>query len=865
MEGSWRDNLKGWLRGRRSSPVSQQEKLADLFSQFQRVLRLNNRVLDRIADMGTKLGGGYIFDRHYIETACAELSEMVYRMISALNAMSHNRYPELYDAFRAIDHQIQQELAGRVAIPHAEYVMPYDSLGADFVEVVGGKNANLAEVRNQVGLSTPDGFAITTSAFQDWLESEGLEEEIALVLARWQRGELSPEETARLVRERLLAAPLPRHLEHALRAAAERLVRRLPPPRRRLALRSSAVGEDGELSFAGQFQSLVNLPPEEVPRGYQEVVASLYSPEALVYRRDKGFSEQEVAMAVACQELIPARVSGVMYTQDPRDLQREAMLISAVWGLGGAVVGGEVLADQYLVARHSPYASLGVDIVCKRRRLVPRPRGGTEMVPVPEELQSASCLNPDQVRRLAQVGLMVEKHFKRPQDIEWAIDDQDRLYILQARPLNLGPRMAGLVQDISKVLENYPVIFRHRGSVAQEGIGAGRVFLVRDEADLERFPDQAVLVTRHSSPRLARVMRRAAAVLTDLGSPTGHMATLAREYRVPAIVGTGVATQLLRPGQEVTVDARQNVVYAGLVKELTYYELGEESFAETYEYRLLRRVLRKIAPLNLIDASSPDFTPQACTTFHDITRFVHEKAVQELIHGDFSRLTQAGRARKRLQCGVPLELVLIDLGDGLEPEAVGLVVRPEQVASLPLRAFVEGLGRPGLWSTESVPVDFKSFMSSLTRTFAFNLAGPRYLGQNLAVISRHYANITLRLGYHFTMIDAYITAEANDNHAYFRFLGGVTDLRRRSRRASLLEQVLARNDFRVDVRGDLVVARVKKLSQEQMEARMRLLGYLVAYTRQLDVKMTNDQEVKRAVEEFQRLQEAAERGLNPAV
>lgn len=144
-------------------------------------------------------------------------------------------------------------------------------------------------------------------------------------------------------------------------------------------------------------------------------------------------------------------------------------------------------------------------------------------------------------------------------------------------------------------------------------------------------------------------------------------------------------------------------------------------------------------------------------------------------------------------------------------------------------------------------------MSSLTRTLSFNVASPRHVGQNLAVLSGEYVNIHLRLGYHFNMIAAYISENPNDNYAYFRFLGGVTDIARRSRRAQLLSEILANNDFRVDIRGDLVVARIKKLSSERMRKKMHLLGLLVGFTRQLDIKMTTDQEIKRSIENFNQL------------
>ncbi|MEJ2658464.1 MAG: hypothetical protein P8012_14940 [Desulfobacterales bacterium] len=160
---------------------------------------------------------------------------------------------------------------------------------------------------------------------------------------------------------------------------------------------------------------------------------------------------------------------------------------------------------------------------------------------------------------------------------------------------------------------------------------------------------------------------------------------------------------------------------------------------------------------------------------------------------------------------------------------------------------------PGAWDTEPMSVDFGSFMSSLTRTFSSSMATPKYVGQNLAVLSKEYVNINLRLGYHFNMIVAHINENLNDNYAYFRFTGGVTDITRRSRRAKLLAEILAKSDFRVDIRGDLVIARIKKLELEKMENKMKILGLLVAFTRQLDVKMNHEQEIAKLKNVFQNL------------
>jgi pyruvate,water dikinase len=834
---------------------SQPMPFSALFGKFQKILALNNQVLDLIADMGTKLGGNYVFDQQYIRTACDQLADLVKHLIYNLDAMAPRKYLGLYDVFREINHEIEEELAGALVIPKTDYTMPYEFISRDFGDVVGAKNANLSEIKNLLGLATPEGFAITTRAFQSFLEYNGLQEKIVETIAAWQKGDLSSEGAGTKIGDLIMAGAVPPALAKAVENAVAALYRDAED-RECLALRSSATGEDTEMSFAGQYMSLLNQPRERVLDGYKAILASTYSGLALEYRRQKGFAESEVAMAIGCQLMIDAKVSGVLYTLDPRSPEREVMVMTATWGLGAPVVAGEVKADQYAVARKPPHPVTAMDIVRKEKQLSPEVGGGTWFRAVEADLRAKSALTEDQIGGIAEAGLLIERHFKKPQDIEWALDPEDRLFVLQARPLNIKAQVAELVCDISSILKSYPVIFENQGTVAQEGIGAGKVFLVKSEEELDAFPQGAILVSKYTSPRLAKAIRKANAVITDIGSPTGHMATIAREFHVPAIVNTGVATQQLHPGQEVTVDARQNVVYAGTVKALCYFEFAEEAFEETYEYRLLRRVLKRIAPLNLLDPSAKDFVPLACKTFHDITRFVHEKAVQQLIHLEYANQRRSLPGGRKLKFNVPLALVLIDIGGGLAPSADDDSVEQKDVVSVPMHAFLEGLAVPGAWNTEPVSVDFGGFMSSLTRTFSFKVASPGFVGQNLAVVSKEYANISLRLGYHFNMIDAYASENTNDNYAYFRFLGGVTDIIRRSRRAMLLADILAANDFRADVRGDLVVARIKKLDIEGMKRTMRLLGLLVAYSRQLDIKMLNEQEIKRSIEEFNEFKSA---------
>jgi pyruvate,water dikinase len=826
-----------------------------LFGRFQKILEKNNQILELIADMGDKLGGDYVFDQQYIISSCDKAAELVYNIIYNLNTIAPKKYLPLYEIYERIKADIREELAGRLVIPMTDYTMPYRVISRDYSDVVGNKNANLAEVKNLHHLAVPDGFAVTTRAFQSYLEHNQLWDRIETIITAWQeKNEYSAEEAAGRIQDLIMAGKIPPALEKSVRNAMDQLYLSAETVKPSLAIRSSAWGEDSEHTFAGQYTSFLNEPPENILDRYKEVLASAYSSSAMEYRLQAGFSETEVAMAVGCQLLVDAKVSGVLYSLDPQSPEQEVMVITATWGFGAPLVAGKVMADNYTVSREAPHSITALNIVRKSEMLCAKKGGGTEIRPVPEDLQTRPGLTEEQVKILVNMAFTIERYFKRPQDIEWALDQDGTVFILQTRPLKIKVKFDQLVCDISAVLESYPIIFAGKGVIAQRGVGTGKVFVVRSDEDLDDFPQGAILVTKYTSPRLARVIKKANGILTDVGSATGHMATIAREFRVPTIVNTGVATRQLQTGQEITVDAEQNAIYEGTVKELCYYEFTEEAIEETYEYRLLRRVLKKIAPLNLVDPYDKNFNPTSCKTFHDITRFVHEKAVEELIELKYDHRSET--ALRKLKFPIPLGLVIIDIGGGLVEQADSGEIEQNQVVSVPMRALLDGMAEPGMWATEPMSVDFGSFMSSLTRTFSSAMAGPRYLGLNLAVISKEYINLSLRLGYHFNIIDSYISENPNDNYAYFRFLGGVTDITRRSRRVNFIAEVLGKFDFRVDVRGDLVVARIKKLPAQDMVGKMHILGRLVAFTRQLDVKMISDEHMTKYMEDFLALAEA---------
>ena len=824
-----------------------------LFADFKKSLELNNQILDLIAAANDKLSGDYIFDEQYIQTTCQKLADLVRELIVTINHLTGQKYPDLYNIFHHIEEDIEAVLKGDILYSIDDYTLAYTSISRRIVDAVGGKNAHVAEIGSQLGLRIPQGFAITTAAFSAFWQQNNLAEIVSATTEQWQQKTITVNDAAQKIQQAINNSALPAKLEREIIEAAKGVSKEQEETNPRFAVRSSALGEDDVRSFAGQYHTSLNIPIEKMPEAYKEVVASLYNPEAMEYRLLQDFRPNEIMMAVACQLMIQAKTSGVMYSYDPVQPEMETMIINSAWGLGEPIVSGKIPTDHFVLDRRPPHDIHEVQIVHKSEKMVIKGDEGIIFVPVEEFHGSESSIKEPQLQELAEIGLQLEKYFKKPQDIEFAIDQQDNIVVLQSRQLGLQQEITPRACDLTELVDKYPILLRGKGHAAMGGIAAGPVWVLENDGDLSDFPMGAILVARHASPQLARVIHKAGGFITDIGSTTGHLATVLREFRVPALFNTEKATSLFKTGQEITIDTECLTIYEGIVKELNYYSFHEEAIEEMYEYRLLRRVLKRIEPLNLLDPKDENFSPQGCQSYHDLTRFIHEKAVETIINLNFyhahNRDTQAGQ----LVWDYPLDLILIDVGGGIETGPKN-EIKPEQIRSVPMQALLRGMSYPGIWDMSPSKVDFSSFMSSLTRTSTTN-NNPEEIGRNLAVVSAEYTNINFRLGYHFTVIDTYISDSMLDNHIYFRFSGGVTDTTRRSRRVRLLDEILSYYDFLCETHGDTVVARLKRMNKRSMLQRLFLLGLLVGFTRQLDVKMINDSKITIFFEQIKNIME----------
>ncbi len=641
----------------------------------------------------------------------------------------------------------------------------------------------------------------------------------------------------------ILAAPVPAELARALCEAAAALP---GGDDLALAVRSSALQEGGpEMSFAGQYRSLLNVEREGVVDAFKEVVASKYSPEAITYRLQRVFADHEVSMCCCVLALVRARAAGVLYSAN-RTAHGSAVLVQAVRGLGLSAVDGSAAPESVLLDRRSLR-------VVERRAGVQREEiraaraGGTERVRVAGDVRAA-VLSDEEAAELASLALALERALEMPVDMEWALDEAGAAWVLQVRP---QPEHAeeGIRVSPAPLPGTTPLLVG--GSRASGGAAAGPVHRVAKDLDILRCPSGAVLVTRDASPRLAVLLPKVAAVVADMGEVTGHLATVARELGVPALFATQTATARLHDGLEVTVDADGLVVYLGRVEEVVARAAARgRRIASNPNLERLSAVAELIVPLTLRDRLASGYSPRKCRTLLDPIRYCHQATVESMFSAGDSA-ARAGERLIRLRSEVPIDCRVLDLGGAVREGVEGGEITLEDVTSRPLRALWRGMTDSRVAWNVTKPVSLKGFASAIVNYNFDQDSRLRAMGEPSYVFaSAEYVNLNSRIGYHFSTVDATITEHVESNHASFRFVGGSTGIAQRSRRAELIRLVLAERGFETDRRADLVNARVRFRPAEEMEELLVLVGLLMTYVHHLDMVLVSDVLVERFAQAF---------------
>jgi pyruvate,water dikinase len=806
--------------------VDNQQQVARKYQHFRVFLDHNRECLQLISALESRYYRAEDFDRAEIKDLLDRLKTETTALVESLNQLSNGIYPE----FAALSDSILAEAIRRIE-PKPErlqiaFTVPLQELSSQSPPVVGSKAANLSIIKNSIGLPAPEGFAITTDAETAFLDSTGLENAIRNTLDRVHRdGSETAEKLTSDLRDRIMASKLPANLEAEILAAFNEL-ETSAGQNIRVAVRSSAAGEDTASSFAGQYHTELNVSKEGIIEAYKKVIASRFTPRAIQYRRRCGFDEEDTRMGVLCLRMVDSVASGVIYTVDPVTPDSGILRVAAVSGMGERLVSGEASPVTYFVEKTTG-------------RMVKTEENQSK----DDNEQVSKHLDDRALMRLYRMAAELETYFGAPQDIEWAMDEGGNLFVLQSRPLGLQNTqpLASLEQTH---LKDKPVLLSG-GLTASLGIASGTVCQALSVTG--SMPEDAILVARSASIDLTKVLKRIRGLITDIGSPASHLATVAREFGIPAIVDAKNATRLLKDGESVTLVADSCKVYKGRLDDAESIPAQTRSpIFESPMFLRLRGALDLITPLNLKDPKDGSFSPAGCRTIHDIVRFCHEVSLQAM----FGLIGEAEDTpvSEKMSFNIPISLHFIDLGGGLQ-EGLSSCDRitPDSIRSIPMSAFWKGLTYPGINWSSAVPVDIRNLATLMSAsTGGSGLPG----GNSYALVSQDYANISIKFGYHYCNVDSLCSSNPGQNYVTMQFSGGVGSYYGKLLRIDFLSKVLTRLGFAVTANGDTISASLKGLDQSAQEEALDQLGRLLASSRLLDVGIRSQEDIDRLTEAF---------------
>jgi pyruvate, water dikinase len=821
-------------------------KHSSRYNYFRDLLDHNRRALTLMADFEQTYYANRAITTQRIKREYDELHSEVEAIIKCLEQLSGKDLSTLSGVLSRVQRTVHEELSERIPVGTRRLVMPLEEVNAEHFRVVGAKAGNLAVIQRDLGLPVPQGFVATASSYERFLSETGLAAEIDASLAEIQPDDLQTLETAsRQIQTRVMETSLPESIGNELVSAYHALEQRVVPGVL-VAVRSSAVGEDSETSFAGQYRSVLNVTKDNLLEAYKTVVAGKYSVSALSYRIYHGLDDSETPMCVLVLAMVDAQQSGVLYTADPVSGDLRRMKINAVVGLGEALVGGEASAQATYVLDKEQFQLL------EHISDAPEREPTTRRDSSPHQTEIRGANGDDFLRTLWEYATILEEHFQRPLDIEWAVDRSGQVYLVQSRPLLLFKDQAS---DDSEQAHDFPGhdVLIVGGRCVSAGVAAGKVVILRTTEPsvlAKRLEEDVILVAKTASPEHAKLISKAKGIITDIGSVTSHLASVAREFGVPALFGAQSATSILSDGEEITLWANHSKVLRGVVDELvrTTRQLKRPIFASPAHLRM-QAVLDSVSPLNLTNPQDPAFSPGGCQTVHDVIRFTHEQAMREMF--GYGEIAERVSGAIKLKMSIPLWLYVIDVGGGLRE---GLTGGPEAVdahciTSIPFRAVLRGLSHPGINWTGAIGITAKNLM-----TLVAGAAGPQQsdiLGSaSYAIVSQDYLNLNARFGYHFATVDALCGDDLNQNYVTLQFAGGVGSYYGRSLRIQFLANVLQRLGFSVQVKGDLIEASFSRIDRHTMETALDQMGRLLGCSRLLDMGIANPEDVALMTESF---------------
>ncbi len=465
-----------------------------------------------------------------------------------------------------------------MSAPRKDLVLWFDDVRNTDVPIVGGKNASLGEMIH-AGLPVPNGFAVTAYSYEKFIEEKEISQKIYAIIKETVTNPNDPKQyevASKRIRELIEKTPMPKEIEHAIRLAYAELNKRLALKDTFVAVRSSATAEDlPDASFAGQQETYLNVKgPDDLLEKVVKCWSSLFTPRAIFYRTEKNFAHDKVFISVGVQKMVNSRAAGVMFTINPVTGNRDEIVIEGNYGLGETVVSGAVNPDDFVIDKQTMKIKER-RIARKTVKFVRDPKTGkTIHLDIPEAEQKVVCISDAEIMKLAELAKRIEKHYAKPMDIEWAIDQDlpypENMMLVQARPETVfGTKGTGDAKMEEGKAQDLKIVVRGI-SAGRRGYGIGKAKVVLNPDDANRDMTKGdILVTDMTDPDFVPFMKMASAIVTDKGGITSHAAIVSRELNIPCVVGTEIGTQTMKTGKEYTVDSRNGVIYEGIMAQAT--------------------------------------------------------------------------------------------------------------------------------------------------------------------------------------------------------------------------------------------------------------------------------------------------------
>ncbi len=781
---------------------------------FQELLNSDRKCHKLLAELEEIYYGVLPVDINRVRALYEALSSAVASMIEAMYKLAPGKHKNLVDYYKKNDIYVRFALAPPKTDSAPPYILPIDAVYSDDSHT-GGKGLHLSQLVRNLHLPVPPGFIISTSAWNRILEVNDLRLAINRELAKVDiHSPSSLKDVSQTLSGYIEDAGIPDDLEQILAEAASEL----QAGSCRLAVRSSAVGEDSSLSFAGLYRSQLDVDPKHILKAYRRVLASKYTPEAIFYRVIHGLNDEETPMAVIVLTMVDARLSGVVTTGDPSGRVR----VCSVPGLGDNLMGG-----------YATPVTAEIDTSGEKPVTVSKSSVG-------EDRQ----LDDDQLHHLSGLAGMIADYYGESQEIEWSCDRSGALFFLQARSRARYPEFSATGEPD---LSGLTLLFQG-GKTASSGIGSGSICRLSNVNDISSY-EGAIFVCEVTPPEMVPLLPHFSGVIVRNGSGADHFSSVAREFGVPVLVQAGEATKQLKNGDKVTLWADKQSVFQGMSSIPSGKNAGKtEGLNENPLQRTLKMMVGFTSKLSLTDAGDKSFSPENCRSLHDIIRFSHEKSLQAMFLQSADTLLRKPKG-PRLQTSIPLQVHIIDVGGGLWEEASQKQeITLDDLRCRPFLSLWQGLSHP--------EIDWQGCTHYDWRTYdAVALAGGVCAGDDASLasyclISSDYLNASFRFGYHFSLLDCLCGDNPQENYILLRFAGGGGNALGKDLRLSFIAKVLGRLNFSHERTGDLLDARLLRYGNKDTAERMVQVGRLLGVVRLLDMVMADEGAIEPMVEKF---------------